>query len=175
MDLWDKVYKLQRKRTRAYDEENDMNPDEIRAQIESFVNSAGYERLGSGDYRVVYGNGDTVVKVAWRTTGQKEMQSEYETWNEHKNTRVASITSDEMVSAERYLARVKKYDKTQSRWIMMEQVEVNPDNVTTDEADAVRDTLAEAGIHIDEIQAYNMGRGYRNGEKVPIVFDYGGT
>lgn len=175
IEIWDKIHTLQKKRTDAYDKDTDMDPDEIRTNITSLANSLGYERLGSGDYRVVYGNGETVVKVAWHTTGQRENKSEYKTWNRIKDTKVRCINSDTMVPAKRYLAHIKEYDDMRSGWIMMNQVETSPNNVSTEVAADIRDTFADAGIHIDELQAYNMGQKYRDGEKVPIVFDYGDT
>ena len=174
---WSKIHKLQEKRTEAFEDDSDLDPEEIRNEIGDLANAQGFKRLGSGDFRVVYGDGDRVVKVAWHKLGKRENKSEHNNWNYAKDILVETINGNGRVSAETYLAHMAGHESGNFGWVLMEQVATGADNVTNEEASKLRSSLSSAGVNIDEVKPYNMGVTYREsvGEKVPVVFDYGGT
>jgi hypothetical protein len=172
-----KAYRLQLKRTKAYDEDNELEPQKIKQQIEEIMSEIGYSRIGSGDYRIVYGNESRVVKIAWHDAGVRENKSEIQNWRHIKHIPVKKLNSPGKCEARNYLAELIDYDANNKGWIVMERVSIGSNNVTTEEAKELRNNFSDAGINIDEVNPYNMGRKYREniGEKVPVVFDYGGT
>lgn len=177
-DIVSEIYELQKKRTSAYSDENDMNPREIKSEIQNLANENGYEKVGSGDYRVVYAKDEFVVKIAWNRLGRKENEAEFRNWRNIKNTPVRRIDGDGKIKARRYLAEVYEnyYDVGQFGWICMEKVSVGTDNVTTEEAGKLRERFSDAGISIAELKPYNMGRKQHEdlGIETVAVFDYGG-
>lgn len=178
-DTLSKLSSLQTRRTRAYSDENDLSPSEIRDEIQSMADSKGYRRIGSGDYRVVYASKNHVVKVAWNRLGRKENRAEFENWIHMKDIPVDNINGDGKVKARRYLAKIYEnhYDVSNFGWIVMEKVKTGTDNVTHDEAKRLRKSFSEAGISIAEIKPYNIGRKTHDDleEETVAVFDYGGT
>lgn len=177
-DTLSRLASLQTERTRAYSDENDLTPDNIRDEIQDIADSKGYSKVGSGDYRVVYRSKNHVVKVAWNRLGRKENRAEFENWRHIKNIPVHNINGEGTVKARRYLAEIYEnhYDASNFGWIVMERVKTGMDNVTHDEAKSLRESFSDAGISIAEIKPYNIGRKTHDdlGEETIAVFDYGG-
>lgn len=178
-DTLSKLASLQTRRTRAYSDENDLSPDEIRDEIRSIADSNGYRRVGSGDYRVVYASKNYVVKVAWNRLGRKENRSEFENWRDIKDIQVDNIDGDGKLKARRYLAVIYEnhYDVSNFGWIVMEKVKTGMNNVTHDEAKRLRESFSDAGISIAEIKPYNIGTKTHDDldKETVAIFDYGGT
>jgi mRNA-degrading endonuclease RelE of RelBE toxin-antitoxin system len=177
-DIVSEIYELQKRRTSAYGDENDMNPGEVKSEIQNLVNENGYEKVGIGDYRVVYAKNEFVVKIAWNGLGRKENKAEFRNWMNIKNTPVQRIDGDGKIKARRYLAEAYENfcDVGQFGWICMEKVSVGDDNVTTEEARKLRERFLDAGISIAELRTYNIGRKKHKdlGIETVAVFDYGG-
>jgi hypothetical protein len=170
------IHDLQMKRTKAYDEENELDPSQIKTQIRDIISTNGLTKLGRGDYRIVYGNEEKVAKIAWHNLGIRENKSEIENWNRIKNFSVKKLNSQGECKAKNYLAEIMDYDINSYGWIIMERVQTGPNSVTTEEAERLRRIFSDSGINIDEIKPYNIGRKYRDefGKNIPVVFDYGG-
>lgn len=177
-DSLSRIATLQNKRTVAYNDENDLNPESIRDEIEYIVDSEGYTKVGSGDYRIVYSSNEHVVKIAWNSLGKEENRAEFENWKNIKNTPVESIDGNNRMKARRYLAEVYEdcYDGSNFEWIVMERVKTGSSNVSHDEARRLRQSFSDSGISISEIKPYNIGRkSHDDLERDTIaVFDYGG-
>lgn len=176
-DTMNDVYRMQRQRTKAYDEDNKLDPDNIKDKIRSKMNNVGYSRLGSGDYRVVYGSEDHVVKFAWTNRGTQENRDEVTNWRHINGLQMSRIDGDGECKVREYLAHIIDQDVENFGWILMERVDTGADNVTIDEANRLNESLSAIGVNINEIKPYNMGRTYRESfdKKVPVVFDYAGT
>ena len=181
---FDELHSLQLKRTDAYTNSDD--PDEYRDKIDTLTDKHGYTRLGSGDYRVVYGAENHVVKVAWHKPGVRENRAEYDNWvaaadvevicAENDQSYIDSTTVDEaraegeVCPARRYLASIERIADT-GGWLIMNRVAASDSNVRVRETDKIRSVLSEQGLYIDEIAPYNVGRV----DGRPVIFDYGGT
>lgn len=161
------VHELQKKQTEAFGD-GDGNPDEIRDRINTKMGNHGYSRISSGDYRVVYGNGNHVVKVAWRDLGVDENKQEIANWDDATNTMVDAVGEEGNCCATRYLAEIFECDRRKCEWIVMEQV--STDGVSSDKIDKLRTSFNNAGLNIDDFSPLNIGR---RGD-TPVVFDYGG-
>lgn len=171
------AFRKEKKRTRAYSEDNNLDPQELKDRVRDLMSKNGFSRVGSGDYRVVYGDENTVVKLAWNKLGIKENKSEFRNWEKYRDREVEQINGEGTCKAKNYLAELYKCQRNKFGWILMEKVEDGADNVTVKEAKKIRETFSNSGIEIDEISPYNMGRAYRDdlSKQVPVVFDYGGT
>lgn len=171
------AFNLEQKRTEAYNDSTSLNPEDLKQELEDLMSKSGFSKVGSGDYRVVYGDEDTVAKIAWNQLGLNENKSEYMNWNRIKNTTVGRINGKGTCEAREYVGEIYSCHNNKFGWLLMERIRVGFNNVTPEEADKVRQSFEEAGIHIDEIEPYNMGRCYRKelSEEVPVIFDYGGT
>lgn len=171
------AFNLEQKRTEAYGDDTELEPEDLKEQVQGLMSKNGFSRIGSGDYRVVYGGEETVVKIAWNRLGIKENKAEYRNWRRIKDTEVERIDNNGTCKAREYLAEIQGFQDNKFGWILMERVQDGLDNVTSEEAEKVREQFERSGIKIDEIEPYNMGRCYRTNlsKEVPVVFDYGGT
>ena len=171
------AFQMEKKRTRAYEDDNDLDPQVLKDEVRDLMSKNGFSRIGSGDFRVAYANEDVVAKLAWNRLGIKENKSELRNWERYKDREIQRIRDNGTCKARNYLAELYECDQNQFGWILMERVQDGSDNVTGEEAQEVRTSLSNAGIEIDEIKPYNMGKAYRDNisERVPVVFDYGGT
>lgn len=164
-----------REEKRHADDSTDDEVEKLDARIASVLERVGFtERASGGMYREVYLSPDYVVKFAYEgRLSKKENSAEIANCTRIKDLEISVPWVDGSCNGEDLIADIPEngYETRTHRWLVMERVEDTPNNVTAEIADLVQQRLADAGVHIDEIGPWNMGR--KGG--MPVVFDYAGT
>lgn len=140
-------------------------------KADELMSTEGCKTSTSGTYRRVYQNSTSVIKFAIGPKGIDENAAEIRNETRISNVEVEDVIQGGTCSGDKYIASIIEYDVGSNRWIVMEKVDVTPDNVSHDVAKKIEDALNSAGIHIAEIEPVNMGR--LDGR--PVIFDYAGT
>ena len=130
----------------------------LRADARTALTEAGLQRIGSGDYRVVYRlpNDDRVLKVAKNPLGTTENLAAADNWQQAVRLQV-----------DEHLAELHEHDPD-GWWLLQERVsQTAPPSVQP-----LKHTLRDAGVSIDEITIHNVGQ---RTDGSFVLFDYGGS
>lgn len=148
-----------------------VEPQDFKSKADKILSGVGYEYFATGTYRRVYNRNDTVLKVAIGRQGIKENSSEIRNNNRISGTKIQDIIDKGTCDGNKYIADIREFDNENKYWIVMDKVNVTPNNVSPEVANKIQNALNSEGIYIDEISPYNMGRL----DGIPVVFDYAGT
>lgn len=155
----------------SFEQDSEYDSSTCKKKADDLMNEAGYKNPTSGTYRRVYQDSQSVVKFAIGSKGIDENKAEIRNETRISNTEIEDIIQGGTCSGSKYIASIIEYEVGSSRWIVMERVDVTPDNVSHDIAKKIEQALNSAGIHISEIEPVNMGRL----DGIPVIFDYAGA
>lgn len=173
-DKLSEIAEIFQKFTKAFSTDNTLDSDQYKEQAEELLTELGYtEYCHGGTYRRVYTNPteDIVLKFAMGLKGEEENSSEIRNNTRLSNTEIKDPFDQGTCYGDKYVADILDYEKNTHRWIIMQKVQVTPNNVSTTEATKIKKAFSSAGIHIDEIEPINMG----TIQNSPVIFDYAGT